>query len=91
MGQLSEKSFQVDLKGLSGFFESRSIGIVSEMILRSASLRKESRGPHLFFKSGDDPWPEPAGGEEWEKYIVLRKTEDGMRLEFQKPVPLNPR
>lgn len=91
LGQLSEKSFQVDLKGLAGFFESRSIGIVSEMILRSASLRKESRGPHLFFKSGDDPWPEPAGGEEWEKYIVLRKTEDGMRLEFQKPVPLNPR
>ena len=78
-----------DEKGLVRYFEVQSIARVAEMIFRTSSLRKESRGPHLFFKNSGDAWPQPAGGKEWEKYFVLWKDGHDMRIEFQKPVVLN--
>jgi len=87
--ELQAQSVQLDSKGLTRYFEVQSIARVAEMIFQSAILRKESRGPHLFFKNPDDAWPQPAGGKEWENYLVLWKSGPTMKTEFQKPVALD--
>ncbi|NOY79107.1 MAG: FAD-binding protein [Calditrichaeota bacterium] len=86
---LQAQPIQPDARGLTRYFEVRSIARVAEMIFQSAVLRKESRGPHLFFKTPYDAWPQPAGGKEWEKYLVLWKSGSEMKTEFQKPVALD--
>lgn len=85
---LQARPVQPDSKGLTRYFEVQSITRVAEMIFRSAGLRKESRGPHLFFKNPDDAWPQPAGGKEWERYLVLWKDGQEMKTEFREPVAL---
>ena len=86
--ELQAEPLRLDGRGLPGYFELRSVLTVAEMIFRSARLRRESRGPHLFFRNEKDSWPQPGGGEEWERYAVLWKENDQMRVEWQKPVPL---
>ncbi len=88
LNELRKEPIRLDGRGLQGYFELRSILAVSEMIFRSARLRRESRGPHLYFKDEKDPWPQPAGGKEWERYAVLRKKDGKMHVEWRKPVPL---
>jgi len=85
---LQARPVQPDGKGLTRYFEVQSITRVAEMIFRSAGLRKESRGAHLFFKNPDDAWPQPAGGKEWERYLVSWKDGQEMKTEFREPVPL---
>ncbi len=61
---------------------------VAEMILRSALMRDESRGPHLRFASADDLDPLPSRPE-WERYIVISTGAAGeMHLEGRTPTPL---
>jgi len=68
--------------------EARNTLVVAEMILRAALLRDESRGPHLRFSSPDDLELIPSRPG-WERYIVLRRADDGsMTLEVRQPAPL---
>jgi len=59
---------------------------VAEMVMRAALLRKESRGPHLFFDRFEDLQPVDMKDPEWRKYIVIRREGDRMILEPRTPV-----
>lgn len=62
---------------------------VGEMILRAAGTRQESRGPHLLFPSYDSQVHMPRD-DDWNKFIVIHKGEDGsMRLTARQPVRVN--
>ena len=74
--------------GNNGWLEARNALVVAEMILRAALMRDESRGPHLRFSSPDDLELIPSRPG-WERYIVLRRADDGsMTLEARQPASL---
>lgn len=77
----------LDDAGLSYLLETRGMLTVAEMVLAAAALRDESRGPHLRFARYEDNTPIGRKDGEWEKYIVIRRTEAGMKLEIRDPVP----
>ena len=51
-------------------------------------MRKESRGPHLYFNSFDDSTPLPRDDESWRKYIVIIKEEEKMKFRMRESVRL---
>lgn len=59
---------------------------VAQMVIGAARMRKESRGPHLYFNSFDDSTPLPRSDESWRKYIVIVKEGKKMRFETREPV-----
>jgi len=61
---------------------------VAEMVLRVSLMRKESRGPHLFFSHFGDPHPLPSQEPRWRKYIVIQNQEGRMGLKRRSPVKL---
>jgi len=61
---------------------------VAQMVIGAAKMRKESRGPHLYFDSFDDSIPLPRNDESWRRYIVIVKEGEKMRLEIREPVRL---
>jgi succinate dehydrogenase / fumarate reductase flavoprotein subunit len=58
------------------------------MIMGAARIRKESRGPHLYFSNFEDAVPLPRDDELWQKYIIITKREEKMTLEIREPVRL---
>jgi len=56
--------------------ETLNILELGEIILEAARKRPESRGTHLFFESEDNLSAVPTD-ESWEKYIVVKKGDDG--------------
>lgn len=54
---------------------------VAEMVMRAALLRDESRGPHLRFADEMTNLPLPRRDPEWQKYIVISKQGQAMKLE----------
>lgn len=67
-------------KGLTEALEAMNMVVVSEMILRAALLREESRGAH--FRS-DFERPDNA---KWRKNIVVSKEGEEMRCRAEKPI-----
>jgi len=67
--------------------EAENLLDVAEMVLRACLLRKESRGPHLFFAGEEDPQPLPVRDPQWRKYIVIRDDKGRMVLKKAAPVP----
>lgn len=61
--------------------ELENMFIVSEMVLRAAVTRTESRGPHC---RGDYPDRDDAN---WIKYLVFRQSAGEMKMTTAKPVP----
>jgi succinate dehydrogenase/fumarate reductase flavoprotein subunit len=55
------------------------------MVLAAASLRDESRGPHLQFNRYEDNVPIARDDRRWCKYIVIGQDAKGMRLEIRDP------
>ncbi len=86
---LKKKGIAQDEKGLIFALETKNLMEVAEMIFRACLLRKESRGPHLFFERFDDLKPVSSKDPEWRKYIVLRKEGEKMILMKRAPVPLS--
>jgi succinate dehydrogenase/fumarate reductase flavoprotein subunit len=79
-----------DPKGVAFTLETGNLLTVAEMVMRAALLRKESRGPHLFFAHFDDLEPVAIKDPDWQKYIVIRKRKDGrMILERCTPVAMS--
>jgi len=52
-------------------------------VLHSALLRKESRGPHLYFSSYDDVRYVPRKGKEWERYCVVYIKNGNLTTEYR--------
>jgi succinate dehydrogenase / fumarate reductase flavoprotein subunit len=77
-----------DEKGLGFALETGNLLDVTEMILRACLMRKESRGPHLFFYHFDDPEPLPCQDPGWRKYIVIKNQEGKMVLKQKTPIRL---
>ena len=75
----------VDSRGLSFFLETRGMLLVAEMVLAAASLRDESRGPHLRFNRYEDNVPIARDDTRWCKYIVIKRDGPGMKLEARDP------
>jgi succinate dehydrogenase/fumarate reductase flavoprotein subunit len=78
-----------DPRGAAFTLETGNLMAVAEMVMRAALLRKESRGPHLFFPRFEDHQPMDAKDPEWRRYIVIRKEEGRMILEPRTPVSIS--
>jgi succinate dehydrogenase / fumarate reductase flavoprotein subunit len=85
LNNLKKEGLQVDYKGISFAIETKNMFTIAEMILRSCNLRKESRGPHLYFNNYNDLRPIKRK-EEWDKYIVIFKKNKEMVLKKRKPI-----
>lgn len=76
----------VDAHGLAYALENDNMMLVAEMILRAALARDESRGPHLRFANEEDCTPVARRDPEWQRYLVIRRTEGRMTLTARHPV-----
>ena len=53
--------------------------------VKACLQRPESRGPHLYFESEDDPNP-VAGNPDYEKYFVIRCQDGEITVQAREPV-----
>jgi succinate dehydrogenase/fumarate reductase flavoprotein subunit len=83
--RLRREGLSPDARGLSFALETENLLTVAEMVMRAALLRKESRGPHLFFAHFEDLKPMDIKDPEWQKYIVIRREKGRMALEPRSP------
>jgi succinate dehydrogenase/fumarate reductase flavoprotein subunit len=88
LGRLKREGISPDEKGFIFALETRNLLDVADMVFRACLLRKESRGPHLFFNHLEDPFSLPSRDPELRKYIVLQKRDGKMVLRKRIPVPL---
>jgi succinate dehydrogenase / fumarate reductase flavoprotein subunit len=84
--EIKVKGFCVDKNGLAYCIETVNILDVALMVMTSARIRTESRGPHLFFQSYDDITPIPRDYEGWKKYIVVKRENNRMKYEVSVPM-----
>ncbi len=76
----------IDEKGLAYCLETKDMLITAAMVLAAAAKRDESRGPHLRFASFEDNTPIGRQDPEWQQYIVVRKSAQGLILDVRKPI-----
>lgn len=82
------EGIQIDERGLPFALETENLLDVAEMILRASLLRKESRGPHLFFDRFEDLNPLPSREPEGRRHIILQNRSGKMVWKKKKPIPL---
>ena len=88
MEALKKERIALDEKGIAFALETENLVCVAEMVLRACLMRKESRGPHLFFSHLNDLQPLPSKDPKWRKYIVIGNQRGKMILRKRKPVKL---
>ena len=88
LGRLKREGISPDEKGLIFALETTNLMDVAEMAFRACLLRKESRGPHLFFNRLEDPSPLPSQDPLWRKYIVIQNQSGRWVLEKRIPLKL---
>lgn len=86
LNELSRKVPFSDKKGLSYCLETKGMLVTAAMVLAAAAKRDESRGPHLRFADFADNTPIGRKDPEWQKYIVMKKSEQGLVLDVRKPI-----
>ncbi|MFQ5834539.1 MAG: FAD-binding protein [bacterium] len=86
--KIEEKGIYADKRGLIFALETINLLQVAQMIMGAARIRKESRGPHLYFSNFEDAVPLPRDDELWRKYIVVTKRGAKMKFEIREPVRL---
>jgi len=86
---LKKEKVAIDDKGVAFALETKNLLDVAEMILKACLLRKESRGPHLFFGRFEAPRPLPSQDPKGRRYIVIQNRSGKMVLERRVPVKLN--
>jgi succinate dehydrogenase / fumarate reductase flavoprotein subunit len=89
LGALRREGISIDERGLVFALETENLLDVAEMVLRACLVRKESRGPHLFFNHFEDHRPLPSQDPKWRKYIVIQNLSGKMALKKENPVMLN--
>jgi succinate dehydrogenase / fumarate reductase flavoprotein subunit len=85
---LMKEGVAIDEKGLAFALEAENLLDVAEMILKACLLRKESRGPHLFFRRFEDLHPLPCQDPKGRRYIVIQNQSGKMVLKRRVPVKL---
>jgi succinate dehydrogenase / fumarate reductase flavoprotein subunit len=85
---LRKEGVAVDERGVAFALETENLLDVAEMILKACLLRKESRGPHLFFRRFEAPYPLPSQDPKGRRYIVIQNRSGKMVLERRVPVKL---
>jgi len=85
---LKREGVAIDGKGLAFALETENLLDAAEMILKACLLRKESRGPHLFFRRFEAPHPLPSRDPKGRRYIVIQNRSGKMVLERRVPVKL---
>jgi succinate dehydrogenase / fumarate reductase flavoprotein subunit len=85
---LKKEGVAIDEKGVAFTLETENLFDVAEMILKACLLRKESRGPHLFFRHLEDPHPLPSQDRKGKRYIVIQNRSGKLVLERRVPVKL---
>jgi succinate dehydrogenase / fumarate reductase flavoprotein subunit len=88
LAALKKERVAVDDKGLAFALETENLLPVAEMILKACLFRRESRGPHLFFRRFEDPSPLPSQDPKGRRYIVIQNQSGKMVLERRTPVKL---
>ena len=86
---LKKEGVAIDDKGVVFALETENLLDVAEMVLKACLFRKESRGPHLFFRRFKDLHPLPSQDRKGERYIVIQNRSGKMALERRVPVKLN--
>jgi succinate dehydrogenase / fumarate reductase flavoprotein subunit len=85
---LKKDGVAIDGEGVAFALETENLLDVAEIILKACLLRKESRGPHLFFRRFEDPHPLPSQDRKGKRYIVIQTRKGKMALERRVPVKL---
>jgi len=85
---LKKEGVAIGGKGVAFALETENLLVVAEMILKACLLRKESRGPHLFFRRFEDPHPLPSQDRKGKRYTVIQNQSGKMVLERRVPVKL---
>jgi succinate dehydrogenase/fumarate reductase flavoprotein subunit len=85
---LKKDGVAIDDQGVAFALETENLLDVAEIILRACLLRKESRGPHLFFGRFGAPHPLPSQDRKGRRYIVIQNRSGKMVLERRVPVKL---
>jgi succinate dehydrogenase / fumarate reductase flavoprotein subunit len=85
---LKKEGVAIDDKGVAFALETENLLDVAEMVLKACLFRKESRGPHLFFRRFEDPHPLPSQDRKGKRYIVIQNRSGKMVLERRVPVKL---
>jgi succinate dehydrogenase / fumarate reductase flavoprotein subunit len=75
-----------DEHGLAYALETRNILDVTELVIRAALHRDESRGPHLRFASPDAAEPISRDDSRWQRYTVIQRGRKGAELRAVEPV-----
>ncbi len=88
LGRLRREGISPDEKDPLFALETTNLVDVAEMVFRACLLRKESRGPHLFFNHLEDPSPLPPQDPMWRKYIVIQNRKGKMVLKKRTPAGL---
>ena len=86
--EIEEKGICTDERGLIFTLETINLLQVAQMIMGAARIRKESRGPHLYFSNFEDAVPLSRDDELWRKYIIITKRREKMKFEIREPVRL---
>ena len=87
--RLRQEGIALDQNGLIYALETKNVLDVAEMVLRACLFRKESRGPHLFFKHFEDTHPLPSQDPTWRKYVVIQNQSGNMILKKRTPIKLD--
>jgi succinate dehydrogenase / fumarate reductase flavoprotein subunit len=88
LAALKKEGVVIDDKGLAFALETENLLDVAEMILKACLLRKESRGPHLFFRRFENLHPLPSQDPKGRRYSVIQNRSGKMALERRVPVKL---
>ena len=82
---VQSQGLRVDQKGWAYALETLNTLDIGMLILEVARRHPESRGTHLFFETETDLSPVTTD-EQWQKYIVVKKGDDGAICEVREPV-----
>jgi len=85
--EVEREGISVDEKSIKFALETLNLLKVAQMVVGSAMIRKESRGPHIYYRRFEDPEPLPKDDNSWKnKYIVIRKRGEKMQFEIKSVV-----
>ncbi len=89
LGEIEGQGIHADDKGIIFASETLNLLTIAQMVMGAAKMRKESRGPHLYFRSFKDSESLPKNNKLWQKYIVVRKNGENMQFEIKEPVVIS--